>query len=135
MRKRYLWASLLLVPLAVFMVAPAAWGIGWGFTYIPDRMLMQADKDPNNWIHYSRDYEMTAYSPLKQINKDNVKDLVPVWIFPYGVVDGNRGCPIVHQGIIWQTSSWNHVFCIDGRTGEPIWRYDHPLEEDVAAHI
>jgi len=27
------------------------------------------------------------------------------------------------------------VFCLDARTGEPIWRYDHPLEEDTAAHI
>jgi alcohol dehydrogenase (cytochrome c) len=72
---------------------------------------------------------------LKQINKGNVKELVPVWIFPYGVVDGQQGCPIVHQGIMWQTSSWNHVFCLDARTGAPIWRYDHPLEEDVAAHI
>lgn len=32
-------------------------------------MLLNAEKDPNNWLHYNRDYEGTRYSPLTQIKK------------------------------------------------------------------
>ena len=47
--------------------------------YVTDDMLLNADKDASNWLHYGRDYQTTRYSPLKQVNKDNVKKLRPVW--------------------------------------------------------
>ena len=43
--------------------------------YVTDDMLLNADKDAQNWLHYGRDYQTTRYSPLTQVNQDNVKKL------------------------------------------------------------
>ena len=40
----------------------------------PDR-LMNADKEPQNWLMVNKDYSSHRYSELDQINKDNVKNL------------------------------------------------------------
>ena len=56
--------------------------------YVTDDMLLNADKDASNWLLYGRDYHTTRYSPLKQINKDNVKKLHPVWNLSFGVLEG-----------------------------------------------
>src|SRR6185295_11797679 len=45
--------------------------------YVTDDMLLNADKDSQNWLLYGKDYQSTRYSVLKQINKDNVKKLRP----------------------------------------------------------
>ena len=45
-------------------------------TYVTDEMLLNADKEANNWLLYGRDYATTRYSPLTQVNRGTVKDLV-----------------------------------------------------------
>src|ERR1700674_3770281 len=56
--------------------------------YVTDDMLLNADKDASNWLHYGRDYQTTRYSPLKQVNKDNVKKLRAVWNLSFGILEG-----------------------------------------------
>src|SRR6478609_7470138 len=45
-----------------------------------DRMI-HANKEPQNWLTYSGTYSGTRYSPLAQINRDNVKDLQLKWVY------------------------------------------------------
>ena len=47
---------------------------------ITDSMLLNAGKDPNNWILYGKDYSHTRYSQLDEINTETIKDLVPKWV-------------------------------------------------------
>jgi len=56
--------------------------------YVTDANLLAAGQDPNNWLHYGRDYANTRFSPLTQINVDNVKKLVPKWNLSFGVLEG-----------------------------------------------
>ena len=44
----------------------------WRPNYVSDDMLMNADKDANNWLHYGKDYQGTRFSQLTQITTDNV---------------------------------------------------------------
>lgn len=48
---------------------------------VTDEMLLNAHKEPLNWLMAGRDYAGTRYSPLAQVNTNNVKRLVPVWSF------------------------------------------------------
>ena len=50
-------------------------------------MLDRADGDANNFLHTNGNYEQTRYYPASQINKDNVKNLRPAWIFQTEVVE------------------------------------------------
>ncbi len=73
---------------------------------------------------YGMGYAGQRYSPLTQINKENVGKLVPVW--GYSITD-NRGAeafPIVKDGVIY-TTAHNATVAIDALTGRQIWRASH----------
>ncbi len=55
--------------------------------------LLKLEKDPNQWVMPTGDYANHRYSALKQITKDNVKNLRPVWTFSTGVLRGHEGAP------------------------------------------
>ena len=77
-----------------------------------------------DWPHYGGSYQFWRYSSLDQVNRKTVKKLVPVWAFQTGIVDGGlQATPIVLDGVMYLTSSWNRVFAIDAATGDEIWHY------------
>lgn len=102
---------------------------------VSDEMLLEASKDPNNWLMASRDYAGTRYSPLSQVNTDTINRLVPKWTFSFGVLDAQNTTPLVHDGVMYATASHGRTFAIDARTGEEIWRYYDELPEGVAGKM
>ena len=56
--------------------------------YVTQDMLTNADVDSQNWLHYGKDYQMTRYSQLSQVNRDNVKSLTPTWNLSFGILEG-----------------------------------------------
>jgi len=100
-------------------------------SYVTDDMLLNADKDASNWLHYGRDYQTTRYAPQTQINQDNVKNLVPKWSLSFGTLDGQDSQAVVVNGTVYVTSSYNRVWSVDGRTGEVNWKYERELPADV----
>jgi alcohol dehydrogenase (cytochrome c) len=99
--------------------------------YVTDDMLLNADKDHSNWLHYGKDYESTRYSGLKQVNKDNVKNLRPVWNLSFGVLEGQDSQAVVVNGMIYVTTSFNKVIAADAVSGKIVWKYDRELPGDV----
>ncbi len=90
-------------------------------------MLNRAANDGNNFLHTNGNYEQTRYYPSKQINVNNVKDLRPEWIFQTEIVESLETTPIVVNGIMYITTSFNHAYALDARTGEEIWHYKHKM--------
>jgi alcohol dehydrogenase (cytochrome c) len=76
---------------------------------------------------------LQRFSPLKQINKDTVKKLVPAWVFSMGGEKqrGNEAQPIIHDGVMYVTGSYSRAYAIDVKTGEEIWQYDARLPEGI----
>ena len=85
--------------------------------YVTDDMLLNADKDANNWLLYGRDYQTTRYSPLREVNRENVKRLRPVWNLSFGVLEGQDSQAVVVNGTVYVTTSFNRVIAADGITG------------------
>ncbi len=103
--------------------------------YVTDEMLLNTARDPNNWLMYGRDYSNTRFSPLAQVDAGNVKRLAAQWSFQFGVLDGQTTTPVVNNGVMYVTTSWNRLFALNAKTGEMLWRYDHQLPEDVGKYI
>jgi alcohol dehydrogenase (cytochrome c) len=101
---------------------------------VTDQMLLNAANESNNWLMYGRDYANTRYSPLAQINNANAGRLQHAWSFSFGVLDGQTTTPLVNNGVMYVTSSWSKLFALDAKTGEMLWRYDHPLPDDIAKY-
>jgi quinohemoprotein ethanol dehydrogenase len=91
---------------------------------IDDAALRKADARPGDWITHGRNYAETRFSPLKEINEMNVKDLGLLWFFDTKTDRGLEATPIVVDGVIYTTGSWSIVFAIDARTGKILWKWD-----------
>jgi quinohemoprotein ethanol dehydrogenase len=91
---------------------------------IDDQALVNAAQDSLNWISYGRSYSEDRFSPLMQINKDNVKQLGLAWDIDLGFKRGFEATPIVVDGIMYVTGAWSKVFAIDTRSGKLIWTFD-----------
>jgi alcohol dehydrogenase (cytochrome c) len=86
-------------------------------------------EDPDNWPLFHRTANAWRYSPLDQINRENVKHLHVAWIHQGGdITHGRQETPIVIDGIIYSTTAYNRVAAIDGTTGKEIWRYQPKLD-------
>src|SRR5579872_1199859 len=69
------------------------------------------DDNPNNWPMYNRTFENTRHSPLKDITKENVKNLHVAWIHQPGVVtQGLLETPLVVDGVMYSIASMDRVF-------------------------
>jgi PQQ-dependent dehydrogenase (methanol/ethanol family) len=90
-------------------------------------MLSRADGDGNNFLHTNGNYSQTRYYPARQINSTNVGDLRPAWIFQTEIVESMETSPIVVEGVMYVTTSFNHVYALNAETGEQIWHYKHKM--------
>ncbi len=91
--------------------------------------VIAADKEPGNWMAHGRTYSEQRYSPLNQINAENVKDLGMAWHYDLGDTRGIEATPIVVDGVMYVTGGWSKVFALDAKTGEEIWAYDPQMDK------
>ncbi|MBI4512481.1 MAG: methanol/ethanol family PQQ-dependent dehydrogenase [Gemmatimonadetes bacterium] len=106
--------------LAASLVLLVAAPVGAG----QDLTMMQ--KDPGTWVLPGKDYGVTRYSPLDQINSANVKDLEVAWTFSTGTLQGLEGAPLVLNNTMYFVTSFpNIVYALDlTKAGAPMkWKY------------
>ena len=99
--------------------------------YVTQDMLTNADVDSQNWLHYGKDYQMTRYSQLSQVNRDNVKSLTPTWNLSFGILEGQDSQAVAVNGTLYVTTSFNRVMAVNGTTGDILWKYERELPGDV----
>jgi len=78
-------------------------------TSISQDQLSAAAGDTNNFLHTNGNYDQTRYYKNDQINKSNVGKLRPAWIFQTEVKESLETTPIVVDGVMYVTTSFNHV--------------------------
>ncbi len=85
-------------------------------------------EQPGDWPSYHRLNNGWRFSPLKEVNKYNVKHLKVAWIHQTGdIANGLQATPIVLDGVIYYVGPNNNVFAVDGKSGETIWHYKPEL--------
>jgi alcohol dehydrogenase (cytochrome c) len=91
--------------------------------------LVKGATDTSNVLNYGMGYNLQRFSPLTQISKDNVKNLVPVWNYSFADDRSEESQPIIYQGVIYVTTH-NATMAIDAKTGKQIWKtkIDYPAE-------
>src|SRR6202045_127101 len=97
----------------------AAWP-GWGLAQTMEE-LVNDGKNTDNVLNHSMGLDRKSYSPLKQINKSNVKRLVPIWSTSLMNDWGELSAPTVYNGVIYAING-HFTFAIDVETGKQIWR-------------
>jgi len=92
---------------------------------VPQGKLDAADGDASNFLHSNGNYAQTRYYAASQINSDNVAKLRPAFTFQTEVLESMETAPIVIDGIMYLTTSYNHIYAIDAVTGKEFWHYKH----------
>ena len=110
-------------PLPTHWVASEPVGNGAGA--VSDAMLREAPSDPSRWLLYGGNYRNYRHSPLKSLNPESVRDLRVAWALPTGTTGQFEVSPVVYDGVMYVTTSYNRLFALDAKTGEMLWRYDH----------
>ncbi len=98
---------------------------------VTSERLVNAAKEPQNWLTYSGDYAGRRFSPLDQVNRENVHALVAKWVFQTGATGKLETTPLVVDGILYGTGQDDRAFALDARTGRPIWLYQRQLPSDI----
>ena len=89
------------------------------------------DPEDGDWMNYRRTYDVTGFSPLDQINRDNVGDLRMVWA--WSVRDNSRWVPtpIVANGLMYVAEGSGRVIAFDAVSGDVAWMHTRSYPEDI----
>jgi alcohol dehydrogenase (cytochrome c) len=98
------------------------------FRPVTDQMLL--NPDPADWLMPSRTYDWQRFSPLEQINKDNVDRLRLTWTrgLPGGM---SENIPLVYSGVMYVVMPGAVIQALDATTGDLLWQYTRKLPEDA----
>jgi len=92
--------------------------------------LLNTGKNTDLVVTHSMGYDRKSYSPLRQINRTNVKRLVPVWTTSVWNEIGELAAPAIYNGVMYVINGrW--TFALDARTGRQIWRTPVVLEPGI----
>ena len=83
-----------------------------------------------DWPSFGRDLASQRFSPITQINQQNVKKLAQAWLYKSGVVGSFQTTPIVQNGVMYLSLPYNHVVALNAKTGAELWRYQHDRRKD-----
>src|SRR4029077_122082 len=99
-------------------------------------LMLSSATSAQEWTFYGGDIGGTRYSPLEQINRQNVKNLQRAWTYHMGEIDrrGNatdrhniapfESTPLVIDGMLYLSTPSNRVVALDAESGQEIWQFD-----------
>jgi alcohol dehydrogenase (cytochrome c) len=94
---------------------------------VSQAQLNGADQQSKDWLLTHGGYAQTRFYPGTQINAGNVARLQPAFMFQTEVRESMETAPIVVDGIMYMTTSFNHVYALDAVTGREFWHYKHKM--------
>ena len=95
---------------------------------VPYQRIVDAQKEPGNWLTYSGNYAGHRYSPLAQITPANVAGLRVKWAYQYAT-RRTEVSPLVVDGVMYVTGP-NMAAALDVRTGRELWKWERPIPKD-----
>ena len=95
---------------------------------VDDIRLKAASNETTDWLTYGHNYENQRFSTLDQINRDNVTQLAPRWIYQTGISATFLASPVVADGVMYVSTPRNDVVALDAVTGVEKWRYRHEMK-------
>ena len=99
---------------------------GWvNFRNITLTDLAPKDLD---WPVYLGGKERNLYSPLQQINRENVSKLEVAWTYETGEKGEYQANNLIVDGILYTPSQTRKVIALDAATGKELWKWDPATE-------
>ena len=97
--------------------------------------LLKTGGNGDNWGAIGYSYDEQRFSPLTDINDENVGELGIAWTADLDDARGQEATPVVVDGVMYVTHAWSKVSAWDAATGKSLWKFDPkvPGERAVSA--
>ena len=102
---------------------------------VTQQRLDAAASEPGQWMMVGGTYDERHYSPLSQVNRDNVDKLALSWFADYDTNLSQQGTPLYIDGVIYVSTAWSKVYAFDARSGQPLWQYDPKTPKEIAIKV
>jgi len=106
----------------------------WRLSLIPLLIASAGAAADTDWQKHGLTEREERFSPLDQIERNNVADLGLAWSYMTGSDRGLEATPLVVDGVLYATASWSVVFAVDAATGLEKWRFDPEVPRWKAKH-
>ena len=102
--------------------------------FVPVTDAMLQDPAPDDWLMWRRTLDGWGYSPLDEVNRDNVGELRMVW--SRGLTEGRQqGTPLVYDGVMYMPNPNDVIQAIDAATGDLLWEHRREVPDDVDDYL
>ena len=91
------------------------------FVPVTDEMLWKPD--PANWLMWRRTLDSWGYSPLNEVNRNNVSRLKMTWTRGIGTGRTQEATPLVYNGTMYIPNPGDVIMAMDAKTGDLKWEY------------
>ncbi|MDA1075814.1 MAG: PQQ-dependent dehydrogenase, methanol/ethanol family [Proteobacteria bacterium] len=99
---------------------------------VDDARIIAADDEPEDWLSYGRSFSEQRHSPLTSIKPDNVRELGVAWFKELNTTHALEATPLIVDGVMYFTSTWNIAHALDAATGAEIWQFDPKVPGETA---
>ena len=89
----------------------------------PVTEAMLRNPAPGDWLNWRRTDNAWGYSPLDQINKQNVQQLQLAWAWSMDDTGAQEAAPLVYDGVMYLPNPRGVIQALDAATGDLIWEY------------
>jgi len=102
--------------------------------YSPVTDALLQNPPPGEWPTWRRGYDGQGFSPLKQINRQNVGTLRSAW--SWALPNGpNESTPLFHDGVLFVHAYGDKVQALDAVNGDLLWQYSRRLPTGVSPTV
>lgn len=99
----------------------------------PVTTAMLHEPADGDWLNWRRTDSAWGYSPLKQINRDNVGTLQMAWSWAMQDTAAGEAAPLVHDGIIYLPNPHGVIQALNGINGNLIWEFTPTIAEQESS--
>ncbi len=85
-------------------------------------------RSSRDWPRYGGNAENDHYSPLAQINRQNVSQLRIAWQYDTGETGGLQSSPIIVAGVLYGITPTQKIFALSAATGKLLWKFDSGIQ-------
>src|SRR5215472_7154072 len=109
--------------IPVLMLLSTLWLTAQVRDFRPVSEAMLRNPAPGDWLNWRRTDNAWGYSPLDQINRQNVNQLQLVWSWAMRDTGANEATPLVHDGVMYLPNPGGVIQALDAATGDLLWEY------------
>src|SRR6202158_1530018 len=111
------------VSISITVLLTSLWLAAQVTDFRPITETMLRNPAPGDWLNWRRTDNAWGYSPLNQINRQNVNQLQLAWSWAMDDTGAQEATPLVYDGVMYLPNPRGVIQALDAATGDLIWEY------------